>query len=363
MPKWYKEVKVGPDGFFHTESELHKITPEEERSAKRPRTGDPIPPLDEDVTMAEPEVTAERSSGNQTTGRTKAGAHETAVIPHSPAFRFPETFTQIVPVTFFLSMNKTAFASTTKNKLELRMNSPYSVFCNSGDLQTQTAGAAVVEGLSVVPAPDADTQPGTLLSFPTTYTTSLRAQYLQWYGQMYDVYTVLQTEYEVNIVPARSTNTAKNIVFWEMDAYGTSSTGNTMPAADVETMMNWPGVKQITFSNLDNDQAKEHPPYATVKGTWLPGQHSRNTFNDGDIQTWVATGAPPGNPSYTESLHLRFFRAPLSALATSTVTGCNIMIRLKYTVQFKDLKQDFRYPGGTSATAISLATTDLRKVA
>ena len=151
------------------------------------------------------------------------------------------------------------------------------------------------------------------------------------------------------------------MVLWEFDA-GTSTNNNTMPDASLDEMAEWPGVKKKFISGqkgLDSNQDS-----VKIKGTWRPNTITRTATNDNEIQTWLPTTGLHPPPTYTEQLHLRFFRAPFfstNGTARTSAVGVNVQVKLRYIVQFKDLKNQLRYPR-TGDTPIVLDTlTDTLK--
>ena len=288
------------------------------------------------------QVTIQARAGGGATNQ--FGSHETPVIWHQPDFGFKEVHTTVIPTTFYLSMNKLDHKLTALNKLEVRMNSPYKPWVNDGSIVPQGAGAAIAEGPSVTQANNNSNgnSASSLLSFPVTYTTSHKAQWLAWWEKVYQKYTVLETHYEITVTAANDRNTSGFVVFEEQDAYGTSG-GNIMPDGDLDEMADWRDVKR---HYIDGSKARDNRMDSIkIKGVWKPNQVTRNAFNDGDIQTWINTGAIPGSPAYVESLHLRFFKAPFDStnIAAGTLTpawGVNVQVKLRYIVQFRDL--DYR---------------------
>ena len=152
-------------------------------------------------------------------------------------FRFKETCTTIIPTTFYFSANALDYASTTKNKFEIRLNSPYYPIITPAAFVAQTASSAPSEGISATAAPDSDTNYSTLGTFPFTVTTSHKPQWLSWWEQMYQAYHVMETHYEITIMSARTDNRNSVLVLWEEDQYGSSSTGNIMPDAGLDEMV------------------------------------------------------------------------------------------------------------------------------
>ena len=142
----------------------------------------------------------------------------------------------------------------------------------------------------------------------------------------------------------------------QFDSYSDTAgqTGNVMPQTALSQMMAYKNIKwdiiQYSRSEVPNRNN------AVISGRYTPGQVKRNIQNDGDVKTWTSTGARDlqgtntdswATPTLKDFLTLNFYKAPLGFHAT---TGCNIQFELKYIVQFKDLRQQARYP--------NVATTD-----
>ena len=110
-----------------------------------------------------------------------------------------------------------------------------------------------------------------------------------------------------------------------------------MPITNIAEIMAY---KHVKFHTIENSLSNGKNAYTIIKGTYKPGQAKRNITNDGDVKTWTATGTTL--PNLKEILTLNFVKHPLCHKADAV--GCNIQIRLKYIVQYKDLKQQARYP-------------------
>ena len=81
------------------------------------------------------------------------------------------------------------------------------------------------------------------------------------------------------------------------------------------------------------------------------GDFQDEIVEDANIKTWTVTGSTPTHP---EVMAFQIRRATDSVLGSSTHhTHCHIMVKLKYIVQFKELKEKWRYPtlsGGVLGT-------------
>lgn len=348
------------------EAEIDPVDPDSKKikqsNAIVPFTGEPTGGEQAQAMEGIKEGGGEETSGPlalRAGGQASQGAHETPVLPREPAYRFKETMTTVIPTTYYFSVNNLGFAASSLNKFEIRLNSPYSSIITPSSFVEQTAGAAVATGVSITQAPDGDSNFATLGSFPLTTTTNHKPQWLAYWEKIYEAYHVMETHYEITVMPARSEARTSVLVLWEEDQYGSSSTGNIMPSSTLDEMAEWVGTKQMIIRGTADDNAMN---FGKIKSTWKPGRANRNTTNDGDVKTWNTTGAVP-NPAYVESLHLRFFRGPLSSQNPASVIGCNVQVKISYIVQFKDLKQQFRYPLTGDSTVTLTLPTDVLKTA
>ena len=120
-----------------------------------------------------------------------------------------------------------------------------------------------------------------------------------------------------------------------------------MPLTNLSECMAY---KNMQWDVVEWDNSGNNKNKTVIEGRWKPGDTKRNIINDGDVKLWTSTGSVSvaggasddgASPTMTEVCTLNFWRAPL---AYSAALGCNIQIELKYIVQFKDLRQQARYP-------------------
>lgn len=323
-------------------------------------------------------------------------------ISNYPALTYglQETHTTVLPWVGWLSVG--ALDKETPAQLKIRMNTPFDML----DVTTQAYPAdgqrITTKGFyyrSIDQQGRATSTQGSNfpVALPDASTTlNERPQWRDFWCKLYDYYTVLGTEWEVILFnPVRQKNiqmlkvpgkTISTKVFpgvlvpvdngfyntdcvcaVQYDSYSdtATSTGNVMPITQYEEVR---GFKNIQWYSVPGGQK------AIIRGQYKPGQIKRNITNDGDVKTWTPTrdigGANPVSqiPNLKEFLTLNFWTDPFFNARTndtwdndasvvdpdatgSSVKGhINMEIKLKYIVQFKDLKQQARYP--------NTATTD-----
>lgn len=162
-----------------------------------------------------------------------------------------------------------------------------------------------------------------------------------YWAQIYDYYTVLGCEWEVVCInPNTSSNGTRMLCGVQYDTYSdtATSTGNVMPLTKLSEVLTY---KNIQWHNINSNGSGDNRDNTTIiRGKYKPGQAKRNIVNDGDVKTWTATSTTL--PNLKEILTLNFWSNP--AYPTANITALNLQVTLKYIVQFKDLKQQARYP-------------------
>lgn len=348
----------------------------------------------------EPEATLSARAG-PAAGMASTVSKETPISIAQPSYGLQETHTAILPWTGYLSAG--GLDKTTPLQLKLRMNTPYdmvqaTIQANPGD------GTALVstKGFYGLPInPSGRTMNNAITGYPTptglgTGTTATeRPAWRDYWNQIYEWYTVIGCEYEIILhnpiqvqaydlkeIPSRSIDQTPGatvnypaqilkidngyyntdvICATQFDTYsGTATTvGNVMPEANYIDVR---AFKNIHWHPIKGGKTQ------VVSGVYRPGQAKRNIINDGDVKTWTKTGEAP--TTLQEILTLNFWCDPMFNAAeyvwksdavaapnimdpTSTLTAVrgavNIEVNLKYIVQFKDLRQQARYPNTISA--------------
>jgi hypothetical protein len=325
-----------------------------------------------------PEAAA-RSSG---TDGPSAQSKETPISSYpSLSYGLQETHTTILPWSGWLSAVN--LVKSTPVQLAIRVNTPYDMLAITTN-PTPNAGALwASKGLGVKMAgtrgENSDQAFPAQLAANSTTTTE-RPMWLHYWAQIYEKYTVLGMEYEVIIdnpcqhvkqvqyaalsaaagppetivTPAESyfaNVRADAICGVQMDAYSDTAgaTGNRMPQTELREVMSYKNIKWYRIEDRGN--------ITVIRGQIKPGMAKHNIQNDGDVKTWSdtnsVTGTIPTLPTLKELLTLNFWAHPLSnTSAESSVKAqaisINMQLNLKYIVQFKDLRQQARYPNGLS---------------
>lgn len=302
--------------------------------------------VDEGATAA-----ARASSGGA--GNPVSKETEVSTYPNL-SYGLPETHTCILPWTGWLSVAK--LKTSTPVQIRVRMNCPADMI----DCTTNDSSVALTKGVYNQPIKEDGTLATTTdndgVSFPETFTslsstdTKERPAWRAYFGALYEYYTVLGCEYKITINNPVSNIGASVMVGTQFDSYSDTAgqTGNVMPQTGLSQMMSYKNIKWDIIKYSRSEVPNQNN--AVISGRYTPGQVKRNIQNDGDVKTWTSTGARDLQGTNTDSwmtpvlkdfLTLNFYKAPLGFNAS---TGCNIQFELKYIVQFKDLRQQARYP-------------------
>lgn len=299
---------------------------------------------------------------------------ETPITPAQPSYGLQETHTTVIPYNFYFS--STGMDKDTANVMEIRMNSPVDVCVTPLSTITTPGTTKWGKGLYNVPFNNSATSGSPLGVFPRTMATGTntteRPFWWDYWRKIYDYYTVLGCEYEITIRNPSSPGGNEVLVGTQFDTYSTveTETGNIWPRntplaeAVSHRHIQW----KIVNSETNGDGGMKHDSAAVIAGTYRPGQNRRNIINDGDVKTWTKTNSPtdPAQTSLKESLTLLFWRAPLAygantttgtppapVTVTDTRCGVNVEVKLKYLIQFKDLKEAARYPYTTNTVSVT----------
>jgi hypothetical protein len=172
-------------------------------------------------------------------------------------------------------------------------------------------------------------------------TTTLPAEAfnLGWYNMyadLYDKYAVLGCHYEVTIKNRSEVRGDDAMVFM-----------TTLGVDDFPTNV---GVTEMLSQNLGNIKrvySGRNTPGDDLRltkfsGYYRPGDFKDKIVEDANVQIWTNVGAVP---THRELIFFRFMKATDSAHTSNThQTNLYLQVRLKYIVQFKDLKEKFRFP-------------------
>lgn len=285
-----------------------------------------------------------------------AQSKETPIsIPPSITYGLQETHTTILPWNGWVSAVNMDYNSQVQ--LPIRMN-------GLSDLIPTTlgsvplAGAAFV-GKGIFPNKLSSASVRSYYDFPAVMLPGATADERPWWRNywfdIYEYYTVLKCHYEIIIEnPIANGNALNNsvIIGTQFDSYSdaASTVGNVMPQALLVEAMSYKGMRwEKLDSQSPNEQQGRDSNRTVISGTWMPGMTKRNIINDGDVKTWTAATAA-AVPNLKEILTINFWRHPLAqANLASQITGVNIQMNIKYVVQFKDLRQQARYPNAISS--------------
>ena len=160
---------------------------------------------------------------------------------------------------------------------------------------------------------------------------------------MYQYYTVLGCEYEITMVNPNGTVGADVLIATDFDSYtdAESSAENQTPDANLYDLM---AFKKMKFKKLSYVRPSSTDNTYVLQGRYKQGMIKHNVRNDSDAKTWtdIDTTGEANIPSLNDMLNIRVFKHPLAY--TSAAFVVNFQIRLKYIVQFKDLKLQARWP-------------------
>lgn len=307
----------------------------------------------EDDDVGEPPVQAMvlRSSGGESAkGQTK----ETPITKALPTYTLQDTHTTVIPLLYNCSM--VGLGHDTNFRITLNgtsMNSPISFTPN---VSTPTHNTALTAGIFSCPVrndanwPLNDFNMGGMLANGSAPAV---AGHTYW-SKIYEYYTVTDMYYDISVYPMHFSKEGIcgfELGQWE-ESYNASTQNGKRPFQDVHRMKHMEGIKWYSaIGPTETGGRKVH----YFKGHYWPGKAKTNVRNDEDVKIWTLVS---GSPALREDVVLNFFR-PLyhgkgAALADYRF---NIVIEMKYVVQYKDRVAKFKFPG-ISGVAVTLNSSD-----
>lgn len=207
-----------------------------------------------------------------------------------------------------------------------------------------------------------DSDTSIIHKFPITESgangTAMWTNWQAW-AKMYQVYTVLKVHYKLTIHNCRSgsNNGAVIITNEESKTVGDGDENRTVLDANIYAYLGLENHAKYSIGPGTNDGG-DKGSFQVIEGTYYPGKYKHNTVNDTDVKTWNAVGVAP---DLIDNLWVGYFEDPLRAAgSTLRKQHLNCSLEMKAVVQFKDLKEAFRYPANQN-TSISIVTpADLR---
>jgi hypothetical protein len=198
--------------------------------------------------------------------------------------------------------------------------------------------------------------------FPITETTLWgMAAWTNWqaWAKMYQVYTVLKVHYKLTIHHPRSgtDNGAVIITTTESRTSGDNDENRTIRDGNLYMYLGLENHTKYAVGPGSND-GSDKGSFTIIEGTYYPGMFKRNAINDSDVKTWNKISDAP---DLIDTLFVGFFEDPLRAAgSTYRKQHLNCSLEMKAVVQFKDLKEPFRYPSNQSSTVDIVVPADLR---
>lgn len=302
--------------------------------------------------MSEPPAKQQKTDGEQPTetvpGESRAAMQSTVsketpiLIPPTITYGLQDTHTTILPVLSYCTA--VALNNDTSVTLNIGLNTIYDILTDTTFSNLPTSGSGnASKGLYSKRASAIRTfNYNTMEDYPTgiTQNTNPEPWWRSYWEKIYNYYSVIGCHYEIVLYNASKTDI---LVAHSVRTYGTQY-ANFLPSN--VRLSDITGQKQINYTNVKGERYGTNPNTEDIiTGYYKPGQAKRDVANDGDVKLWTQITA---TPSYKEQLSLHFFKHPLAPTDLSSddtkAMNVNIQIRLKYTVQFKQLKSAGAYP-------------------
>lgn len=300
-----------------------------------------------------------------TQGRTS----ETAVsIPPTITYGLQETHTTVLPAICWFSCPNLAL-NYTPTTFTFSLNSIYGIM-DGAIKEATTQNACWIKKLG-----ETNYANGITVGYPfpsELANDSWAGMYPWWrdtWEKFYMYYTVLGVEYEI-VISQPGISGRKSLVAYTVQTSGSNANTSVSLPTNVPLRELY-GMKNIQFKEIaGRDSAEDGKSnIQIIKGTYKPGTALRDISNDGDVKLWSKTdetGAAGESPTYKEYMQVMSYNHPMYTYGNSTNgiqgsgenifsgNGHNVQVRLKYIVQFKQLRASIRFPLNGLATTQTL---------
>ena len=170
------------------------------------------------------------------------------------------------------------------------------------------------------------------------------------------VYTILKVYYKLTIHnPRTGSNNGAVVITCEQSRTGGDQEENrSIINGNIYEYLGLEHHKRYSNGPGTNDGG-DKGSFTIIEGTYKPGQFKRNAVNDSDVRTWIPVAS---TPDLIDDLFIAFFEDPLRHSTKKQHLNCSL--EMKTVVQFKDLKEAFRYPSRQTTPISLVAPSDFR---
>ena len=326
------------------------------------------------------------STAASTTGQSKG----TPVLNIPPSFPFKNVTTGYLTHYGAFSANDLTSSAETLNLFKIRMNTYRLPYADNTAMVNQTSYTAPNRGLSTTKVGNYTITSATGAGCETIYHRSCANHSLyttnataatdraDLYDTLYGAYTVTKCEWQMiidypyqliantagteaalnfaynQVGPPCGRQTAKAFAHYEVsgDSVTDVNLNNNMACNVMETR----------FTDAYDTTAEIEPnQQQTISGVWYPGKIKHHCLNDSDIDVWTATGSVPTS-NHLEHLIIQLKNSVKSNNPTTMKYSVNCYIKLRYTVQFRELAEHVMFPNTATGSSIVLTfPTDIQQ--
>lgn len=342
-PRWEFGDNNTPPKRQRTDTDLSPLEKKRafDRAKQAMRLGKEVPTEMEVDSEASVSRTAAAPGGGGGGAGPGATAHETQVssIPrHVPYGPYLHTFTTVMPFNF--KYEAVIEDANNPSVLVLRMNSIYDIIRN---INTDQLNKNFLENDAILPADNAfGTEVGTASGGLRSAQVGNALQQPAWrpyFTGLYEYYHVCGVEYEIQMRMTTTDAGARAGVFTQYS----SETTPPYHGSSLQEMHYWKNLPKVKYFL---PRANEAGPLGAMTqsffGRWQPGTHTHDVRDDEKAKTWTLVGE---TPKLVEDLNIVHCMAPLTQTTSASLTA---FMTVKYLVQFKDLKREYRYPRSTT---------------
>lgn len=297
---------------------------------------------------------------------------ETPITPAVPEWGFPETHTTKLKFKMYFSLCQQGYANSTckrtSSNFRISMVNPIQPLKTTITHVNESAVTVIPTGWydRMMVSPNQTNWVNKYGLFPEQYNPLGTAAGWAYWAKQYESWTPIGCKWSAVIDNVGYYRGHDMALCMQYNTSTTADTTNVSPAATLDEASTWKDcewkiIEGGTVAIIDYggslpglQKCDYHSP-EIVSGSYRPGQANRIVQNDQDTKTWYSVSE---GPTLYEDLLLRFYNTEHSIVDQQYA---NICLNLEYVVQFKDLKNQIRYPTNGAGPITPTIITDTQQ--
>lgn len=257
-----------------------------------------------------------------------------------PTYTLQDTHTTIIPLIYNFSMVEVNL--TEGLRMSLNCTDILNPVVFTTNIGVPTAGTGVTRGFWASPINDSTNWPATLTGM-VPFGSSPSVSGHNYWKHIYEYYTVTDCHYKLKMYNMSGQYILYNgaTVGQYEESFNTSTVNGRYPVSSLLRMKHMERIKWTDVNGYNFTGSSDN--FNVFTGHYWPGKAKTNVRDDSEVKIWNLINA---NPSLTEAVNFVFFsRDGYSGSYDENQFRFNMVLEMKYVVQYKDRVAAYKFPG------------------